>query len=269
MNYIGIGLRTPHFSAWEEFPPKEINYLEALSENHMTSRGRPYHILEKLRDQYALSFHGVSLSIARHDGLDQKYLKMLKAFIDEFNPLVVSDHLCWTGLPHQNAHNLLPVPYNQKSLEFIRSRVLQVQDFLKREIALENLSAYVDFKTSTMNEWEFWKSLLQQTDCKMMLDLNNVYVNAKNHQFDAKAYIDAIPYEKIAQVHLAGFTDMGKFLFDTHSRPVYPEVWNLYRHLNQSKGPVNTIVEWDDDIPELKVVIEEALKAKNIMEEFL
>lgn len=267
MSLIGIGLRTPHFNDWEENLPKEINYLEVLSENHMTSRGRPYQILSKLKDHYAFSFHGVSLSIARHDGPDQNYLKLLKDFIETFEPVVVSDHLCWSGLPHSNAHNLLPIPYNQESLKLIANRVHLVQDYLKRSIALENLSAYVDFKSSTMTEWEFWRELMLKTDCSMMLDVNNVYVNAVNHGFKAEEYLDAIPKNKIAQVHLAGFTDTGKFLFDTHSKPVYPQVWELYRHLIKRTGPLNTIIEWDDDIPELNVVISEALKAKQIVKD--
>jgi len=267
MDLVGIGLRTSHFNEWEDSPPQEINYLEALSENHMTSKGRPWAILEKLRENYQFSFHGVSLSIASHAGPRLDYLQVLKQFIDTFEPKVVSDHLCWTGLPHSNAHNLLPVPYNDESFLFLRDRVLEVQDFLKRPIALENLSAYVDFKTSTMSEWEFWKKLLSETDAMMMLDVNNVFVNAQNHGFDPKIYLDAIPQNKIAQVHLAGFTDAGKFLLDTHSKPVYPEVWILYRHLIQRVGAVPTIIEWDEDIPELSVVVAEAQKARAIIEE--
>jgi len=264
---FGVGLRTTHYSRLESNSDSQLDWFEILTENHLGSQGRPQTILAHLRQRYPFSFHGVSLNIASHEPLNLDYLRQLKRFADEYQPILISDHLCWTGLAERNLHNLLPIPYTPENLNYLARRIDQVQTVLERPLALENLSAYFDFKTSTLREWEFLAQLAQEADCKLLLDLNNIYVNACNHGFDARTYIDAIPADRIAQYHLAGYTDLGTHLFDTHSQAVYPDVWALYRYALQSKGLHPTLIEWDDEIPEFEVLEAEALKAKAIWQE--
>lgn len=263
----GVGLRTEHYSFLEENPPSDIDYFEAISENHMNSKGRPWEILEIIRKDYPLSFHGVSLNIGLASELNQNYLKKLKEMVDTFDPILVSDHLCWTGKPKTNFHNLLPFAYTEENLEHVASKVSQTMDFLKRPIALENLSAYFQYKDSTMKEWDFFSRLIEKTGCLMLLDVNNIYVNSVNQKFDPKEFVDAIPLERVAEIHLAGFTDMGDFLFDTHSKPVYPEVWELYKYVLSKRKNIPTLIEWDDDIPAFPTLKDEAMKAKQIFQE--
>lgn len=264
---VGVGLRTDHYSFLEESPETKVDFFEALTENHMNSAGRPYKILEKIRQDYPLTFHGVSLNIAHHDGLNYDYLKKVKELVLPFEPMVVSDHLCWTGEASNNLHNLLPFPYNEESLDLICNRIDEIQNFMNRVMVLENLSAYFDYKESTMKEWEFLAELTKRSGCQLLLDVNNIYVNAVNQKFDALTFIDAISPESIAEIHLAGFSDLGDFLFDTHSKPVYPEVWELYRVATKKAPHAPTLIEWDDDIPEFEVLQAEALKAKVIIDE--
>ena len=240
--------------------------MKILTENHLNSAGRPRTILDRVAQRYPLSFHGVSLNIACHQALDFQYLKSLKQMIQDYQPIIVSDHLCWTGLAHANLHNLLPLPYTPESITFLTERIEIVQDYLERKIALENLSAYFDFKASTMSEWDFIAQLAESADCLLLLDINNLYVNSVNHQFDPHTYIDAIPAERIVEYHLAGYSELDKFLFDTHSKPVYPDVWKLYEYTLKTKGIRPTLLEWDDEIPEFEVVEAEVLKAKAIWE---
>ncbi len=264
-NDIGVGLRSEHYTDLENSLETNVNWFEALTENHLDSKGRPFEILERVRQQYPLSFHGVSLSIAGHEELRPDYLKRLKEFYDYFEPEIISDHLCWTGLNDSNFHNLLPFAFTKENLNFLSDRINYVQDFLNRQISLENLSAYFDYKKSEMTEWEFIANLLKKSGHKQLLDVNNIYVNSKNHKFDPKIYIDAIPTESISHIHLAGFTDMGEFLFDTHSNPVFDEVWDLYRYTISTKGAIPTLIEWDEDIPSFEILQNEALKAKEIL----
>lgn len=264
---VGVGLRTDHYSYLEESPATQVDFFEALTENHMNSAGRPYKILETIRKDYPLTFHGVSLNIAHHSGLNHNYMKKVKDLVTPFEPMVVSDHLCWTGAPSNNLHNLLPFPYNEETLSLICDRVDEVQNFMNRVMVLENLSAYFDYKESTMKEWDFLSELTKRTGCQLLLDVNNIYVNAVNQKFDAKVFIDAIPSHSIAEIHLAGFSDMGDFLFDTHSKPVYPEVWELYKLATKKAVHAPTLIEWDDDIPEWNILQDEALKARKIIKE--
>lgn len=264
---VGVGLRTEHYSYLEDSPETKVDFFEALTENHMNSAGRPYKILEHIRKDYPLTFHGVSLNIAHHSGLDKDYMKKVKELVTPFEPMVVSDHLCWTGAPGNNLHNLLPFPYNEETLQFLCDRVDEVQNFMERVLVLENLSAYFDYEQSTMKEWEFLSELTKRSGCQLLFDVNNIYVNSVNQKFDPVTYIEAIPSKAIAEIHLAGFTDMGEFLFDTHSKPVHPEVWDLYR-LATAKAPhAPTLVEWDDDVPEWNILQDEALKARKIIGE--
>lgn len=267
MSLFGVGLRTKHYPNLEERPQTKLDWFEVVSENHMNSKGRPWEILELMRRDYPVAFHGVSLNIGLKKEVDLNYLKKLKEMIGVFDPMIVSDHLCWTGLPSSNIHNLLPLPYNDESIQMVTTKLDQIQSYLGREIALENLSAYFEFKNSTYSESEFLNLVAQKSGCKLLLDINNVYVNSQNLGFDAKAFIDSIPPEKVAQIHLAGFTNMGDFLFDTHSKPVYPEVWELFHYAVKNLKEVPVLIEWDEDIPEFEVLENEAMKAKKIWEE--
>lgn len=209
----------------------------------------------------------MSLNIAGSEPLNREYLQALRRFIADFEPLIVSDHLCWTGLSQNQLHNLLPVPYHPDLLPWLSERISEVQDQLGRRIALENLSAYVAFGEDSMSEWDFLAALAQRADCQILLDLNNLYVNAVNHGFDPEVYLAAIPAERIAQYHLAGYSDTGEFLFDTHDHPVYPPVWDLYARALETKGPRPTLIEWDDHLPDFARLEAEALAARRLWEQ--
>ena len=259
----GVGLRTEHYDHITATWPR-VDWFEAISENFMDSGGRPLHVLEQVRRRYPVALHGVSLSIGSTDPLDRGYLARLKALADRIEPAIVSDHLCWTGVEGENLHDLLPLPFTEEAIRHIAGRIEQVQEFLGRRILLENVSTYVTARHSTMPEWEFVTEIATLSGCGILLDLNNIYVNAFNHQFDPNTYLAHIPGELVGQFHLAGHTDMGTYLFDTHSRPVIEPVWALYRMALQRWGQVTTLIEWDDDIPPFPRLAEEADKARAI-----
>ena len=244
-----------------------MDWFEAISENFMDSGGRPLAILESVRARYPVALHGVALSIGSTDPLDRTYLARLKTLADRIEPAIVSDHLCWTGVEGEQLHDLLPLPFTEESLRHVVERVQQVQEALGRRLLLENVSAYVTFRHSTMPEWEFLTAVAQRSGCGILLDLNNIYVNAYNHQFDARDYLRHIPGELVGQFHLAGHTDMGAYLFDTHSRPVIDAVWGLYRNALDRWGPVTTLIEWDEEIPPFPRLAEEAARARAIASE--
>lgn len=259
----GIGLRTVHFAEILERRP-EVDFFEAITENFLETHGRPLRVLDRVAERTPVVLHGVSLNIGSSDPLDLGYLAKVKALAERVNAPWVTDHLCWTGVAGRNVHDLLPIPLNEESLEHVVRRVRTVQDFLDRPIHLENPSTYLEFATSTMGEAEFFARLMERAGCGMLLDVNNVFVSAFNHGWDAEAYLDAIPAERVVQVHLAGHTDRGTHLLDTHSDFVKDEVWNLYARLVARIGPVSTLVEWDEAIPSLDVVHAEALKARDV-----
>ena len=259
----GVGLRTEHYDVITQAWPR-VDWFEAISENFMDSGGRPLSILEQVRRHYPVALHGVSLSIGSTDSLDGQYLDRLKALVDRIDPAIVSDHLCWTSVDGENLHDLLPLPLTEEAIRHVAGRVEQVQTHLKRRILLENVSTYLTYRHSTMPEWAFLTEVAQRSGCGILLDLNNIYVNAYNHQFDPYAYVRAIPGELVGQFHLAGHTDLGDYLFDTHSAPVIEAVWELYRYALQLWGPVTTLMEWDDAIPPLPRLLEEADKARAI-----
>ncbi|MFZ8934239.1 MAG: DUF692 domain-containing protein [Bacteriovoracaceae bacterium] len=261
---FGVGLRTEHFPYLQQRPQTNVDWFEVLTENHMNSKGRPWQILEIIRADYPVSFHGVSLNIGLEAQLNRTYLRSLKKMIDVFNPFLVSDHLCWTGMEGNNIHNLLPLPYCKSVVERIASKMDQVQSFLGRSLALENLSAYMESSKSEMTEWEFLTEVARKSGCKILLDINNIYVNSVNHQFDPLDYLEYIPKDLVAQFHLAGFSDKGNFLFDTHSRAVQPEVWKLYKYAVKKWPQVPTLIEWDEDVPDFEVLENQALEAKKI-----
>jgi uncharacterized protein (UPF0276 family) len=257
---IGVGLRTAHFgtilSSWPA-----VDWFEILSENFLDTGGRPLWVLDQVAERYPVALHGVSLGIGNTDPLNRDYLKKLRALATRVRARWVSDHLCWTGIARRNTHDLLPLPYTEETLKHTIARVRQVSELIERPLVLENPSSYLEFATSVMPEWEFLGRLAEEADCGLLLDVNNVYVSAFNHSFDAGAYIDAIPADRVVQYHVAGHTNLGTHIIDTHSDHALTAVWELYRRAWQRTGPVATLYEWDEDVPEFQVVHAEACKA--------
>lgn len=260
----GLGLRSKHFPYLEKTPPKEAKWFEIVSENYMQSWGRPREFLHFIRRDFPVAMHGVGMSLASVEGVDRQYLGQLKSLINEIDPFIVSDHLCWTGLNHNNTHDLLPFPFTSESVDVVVNNIDQVQNYLGREILVENVSSYMTFETSEMSEKDFVNEILVRSGAKILLDLNNVYVNAINHNFDAKEYVDSIPSGCIGQMHLAGYSDMGDYLFDTHSKPVWPEVWKLFSRVIKKYPDVPFMIEWDEDIPSFPCLEDELKKAKEL-----
>lgn len=257
---IGIGLRTAHYAHILSKNPR-IDWFEVLSENYMDTGGRPAYVLDQVVERYPVALHGVSMSIGSTDPLNREHLRKLKALAERTRAHWVSDHLCWTGVLGRNTHDLLPMPYTEEALKHTVRRARQVSEILERPLVLENPSSYVEFAHSTMPEWEFLARLAEEADCGLLLDVNNVYVSSFNHRFDPVAYIDAIPADRVVQYHLAGHTNKGTHIIDTHSDHAIPAVWKLYAHAVRRTGPVATLYEWDEDVPAFEVVLKEALKA--------
>lgn len=256
----GIGLRTKHFPHILANRPK-VDWFEALSENFMDTGGRPLYVLDRVAERYPVVLHGVSMSVGSTDPLDVSYLEKLKALAERTQARWVSDHLCWTGVSGMNVHDLLPMPLTDESLAHVIDRVRRIQDVLERPIALENASSYLEFTQDTWAEWDFLSTLAQEADCALLIDVNNIYVSAFNHGFDPKEYLDGIPADRVVQHHLAGHTNRGTHIIDTHNDHVIDEVWELYRCAYGRFGSVSTLLEWDADIPDFDVVHAEALKA--------
>jgi uncharacterized protein (UPF0276 family) len=260
---FGLGLRPAHYEAIVADPPA-IDWFEVLTENYLVPGGRPMHWLDTIRRDYPMVMHGVSLSIGGTDPLDREYLQQVKALARRVEPLWISDHLCWTGTGGTNLHDLLPLPFTESALEHIAARVVQVQEILDRRILLENVSSYVSFSGSEYSEWDFVAALARRADCLILLDVNNVHVSAFNHGFDAKAYIDAMPADRVQQIHLAGHSHSGDWIVDTHDAPVADPVWELYEYATQRLGPVATMIERDDRIPPLADLVAELGRARHI-----
>jgi len=257
---VGIGLRPKHFGEILATGP-DIDWFEVLSENYMDTGGRPARVLDQVVERYPVALHGVSLSIGSTDPLDREYVRKLKALADRTKAHWVSDHLCWTGVLGRNTHDLLPLPYDEATLRHVVTRVREVQDLLERPLVLENPSTYLAFAGSTMTEWDFLRALATEADCGLLLDVNNVYVSAFNHGFDPREYVDRIPADRVVQYHVAGHTNKGTHIVDTHSDRALPEVWDLYARAVVRTGLVSTLFEWDADIPPLADVVAEAKKA--------
>ena len=265
---FGLGLRTDHYHDFVERRPA-VDWLEIISENYMVPGGKPLHYLDTIRRDYPMVMHGVSLSIGGTDPLDRDYLRGLRQLIDRVQPGWVSDHLCWTGVDHHNLHDLLPLPYTEAALRHLVDRVQQVQEFLGRNILLENVSSYVAYAADEMPEWEFVAELARRADCHLLFDVNNVYVSSRNHGFDPHVYVDAMPVERVKQIHLAGHEDHGDFVIDTHDHPVRDEVWDLYRYTIARIGAVPTMIERDDRIPPLDDLLAELAQARALAESAL
>jgi uncharacterized protein len=264
---FGLGLRPQHYPAILDGAPElrgAIDWFEIISENYMVDGGRPLAKLMAIRERYPMVMHGVSLSIGSTDPLNMDYLARLKALAARVEPAIISDHLCWTGVAGLNMHDLLPLPLTEEALAHVAARVDQVQSFLGREIALENASTYVTFAQDAMPEWEFLREIVHRTGCRLLLDVNNVYVSAFNHGFRASDYIDAIPREAVAYMHLAGHENNKTYIIDTHDHPVVEDVWQLYAYTVRRLGPVATMIERDDKIPPLEELVLELTRAREI-----
>ncbi|TFH23304.1 MAG: DUF692 domain-containing protein [Myxococcales bacterium] len=260
---FGVGLRPEHYDdVLGGRPP--VDWFEVVTENYMDTGGRPLHVLETVRRDRPVALHGVSLSIGSADPLDRRYLATLRELVDRIEPELVTDHLCWTGVDGRSLFDLLPVPYTAEVLDYVAERVGQVQDVLGRRILLENASTYIEYRCSQIPEPEFLAALAVKADCGILLDVNNIHVTCTNHGLDPYAYVNAIPVERVGQFHLAGFTDTGDYLFDTHSAPVCEEVWALYAHSVDRFGDVPTLVEWDAELPTCERLCEESAKARAV-----
>jgi uncharacterized protein len=262
----GIGMRPKHYGSLLGAPPP-VDWLEVISENFMVPGGRPLSVLDKVRREVPVVLHGVSLSIGGSDPLDRDYLNALRELAARVEPAWVSDHLCWGTHGKRWAHELLPLPYTEEVIEHVVARVLAVQDVLRRRILLENVSSYVAYQSSTMTEWDFLAEIARRADCGILLDVNNIFVSAHNHGFDALEYLRGVPVDRVGQIHLAGHSNKGTHLLDTHDHPVPDGVWALYREAVRRFGNVSTLVEWDDHIPELDIVVAESRKAAAIEKE--
>jgi uncharacterized protein (UPF0276 family) len=265
---FGLGLRAQHYAEILEGDP-QIDWFEAISENYMVPGGQPLRMLDRIRARYPIVLHGVSLSIASTTPFDPNYLAALKALAARVEPKFVSDHLCWTGVHGVNLHDLLPIPYTREALDHIVARVHQVQDYLQRPLALENVSTYVQFAQSEMPEWEFIAELTQRTGCWLVFDVNNVFVSAYNHEYDAHAFIEGIPADRVVQFHLAGHEHNMTHIIDTHDAIVPEPVWELYRAAVRRFGAVSTLIERDDNIPPLAELVAELSVARSIAQEML
>ena len=259
----GVGLRRQHYAHVLEQRPK-VDWFEVISENFMVAGGRAIEVLEAVRARYPIAMHGVSMSIGSTDPLNRNYLRQLRDLARRFEPAWISDHLCWTGVGGRNLHDLLPLPYTEEAIRHVVERIQRVQDTLERPILIENVSSYMAFADSTMTEWDFISTIANEADCGILLDINNIFVSAFNHRFDANQYIDAMPAECVVQYHLAGHSDHGTYLLDTHDHQVRDEVWALYQRAARRFGAVSALVEWDDNIPEFAELTAIADRARDI-----
>ncbi|HKE44881.1 MAG TPA: DUF692 domain-containing protein [Steroidobacteraceae bacterium] len=260
---FGLGLRTEHYEALLAEPVR-VDWLEALTENYLVPGGKPLHFLARLRERFPIALHGVALSIGGTDALDREYLAQVKALAARFEAAWISDHLCWTGVAGRNTHDLLPLPYTEEALRHVVERVRVAQDILGCRLVLENVSSYLSFHTSTLSEHEFLRAVAEQADCLILLDVNNVYVSSVNHGFDPLAYLDAMPVNRVRQVHLAGHDDHGPCLVDTHDRTVPAAVWELYVQAVRRFGAVPTSIERDANIPPLADLLAELDTARTL-----
>lgn len=264
---IGIGLRVPHYQDIFEKKPA-IDWFEIISENFMVDGGKPVANLERVLDNYPIVQHGVTLAIGSPDPLDWNYLKKLKALTKKTKTPWLSDHLCWGRLPGAHYHDLLPLPYTKDVINYVAERARIVQDYLEIPFALENLSSYVSFVDDEMPEWEFYAAIVEKADIFMMLDVNNIYVSSRNHGFNPRHYYESLPLDRVLQIHLAGHSDQGDYVLDTHDNYVKDEVWQIYAEVYPKTGGVSTLLEWDDNFLSFEHTWQEALKAKKFQAGF-
>ena len=260
---FGLGLRTQHYAEFLA-APQRVDWLELLSDNYMVPGGKPLVMLDRISADYPVVMHGVALSIGAADGLDEAYLDALAALAERVQPLWISDHLCWTGVHGQVLHDLYPLPYSKAALEIVVRNVQRVQERLKRSLVLENVSSYVGFSASSMTEWEFISEVCARTGCRLLLDVNNIHVSSVNHGFDAHEFLRGVPAHRVQQIHLAGHSDNGDHIIDTHDQPVADAVWALYAEALSLCGPVATMIERDDHIPPLAALVVELDRARSV-----
>lgn len=266
---VGIGLRSPHLRDLISNKPK-IDWVELLIDNYLNLEGGllEQQLLEIL-EYYPASFHGVGLSLGGTDPLDMRYLKQLKSWVDRINPQLISEHLSWSQFEGQYLPDLLPLPYTIETAQWVADRIRQVQNYLGRQILIENLSSYIQYDDSKMPEWEFLMTVAERADCFILLDINNIYVSSQNHGFSAQAYLRAMDPARVSEYHLAGHLKNQNILIDTHSRPVCADVWELYAQALRLIGPRPTLIEWDADIPELSVLLDQANYAKQQIQHYV
>ena len=264
---FGLGLRKEHYTDIIDTRP-QVDWFEVLTENYLIPGGKPLYYLDKIHQHYPMVMHGVSLSIGSSDPLKMDYLKQVKELANRIDAHWISDHLCWTGLNGTNAHDLLPLPYTEEAVDHVANRIQQVQDFLGRQILMENVSSYITYKQSgEVSEWEFFTEVCERADCLMLLDINNIYVSAINHEFDPIDYLNNVPIERVQQYHLAGHSDYTNYIIDTHDHAIVDSVWQLYKKAVARFGEVSTMIERDDNIPPLSDVLDELEQARQIAAE--
>jgi hypothetical protein len=260
---FGLGLRPDHYQTiLQTHPP--LDWFEIITENYLVPGGKPLYYLQQIRELYPIVMHGVSLSIGSSDPLDLTYLAQVKALAERVEPQWISDHLCWTGVNGLNMHDLLPLPYTAQTIEHVVARIQQVQEYLGRQILIENVSSYLSYQQSEMTEWQFVAEIAKRADCFILLDVNNIYVSAFNHEFNALDYLAGIPAERVYQIHLAGHAQHDNYIIDTHDAPVIPSVWDLYGETIKQLGNVSTMIERDDHIPALEELLLEVEQARQI-----
>ncbi len=262
---VGIGLRIPHYQHIFEQKPV-VDWFEIISENYMVDGGRPLHVLDRILDQYRVVQHGVSMYFGSAEPLNREHLRRLKTLVRRTNTPWLSDHLCWGSVDGRYTHDLLPMPYTFEAARLTAEKIRQVQDYVEVPVAVENVSSYAEFHLSEMSEWQFLNEVVKQADCGVLLDVNNIYVSSRNHSFDPFEYVNSVPAERVAQIHIAGHSRFEKYTLDTHDHPVIDPVWDLYRRAIERCGPTATLLEWDDNIPSFEEVHREALKANRFLE---
>jgi uncharacterized protein (UPF0276 family) len=265
---VGVGLRVPHYKAVLGERPR-MDFFEVITENFMVDGGKPLYHLDRVLETYPVILHGVSLDIGGPSAPSKDYLRKLKALVRRVRPAWLSDHFCWTGTHENVVHDLLPLPYTRQVIDLLVERARRIQDYLEVPFALENTSSYMAYRDSEMTEWQFVSEVCERADIGLMFDVNNVYVSAYNHGFDAYEFIRNVPHERVLQIHLAGHTNLGSHIIDTHNGNVIDPVWDLYRGAIELCGPVSTLIEWDDEIPEFPVLNALAEKARDVRTEAL
>ena len=265
---FGLGLRAEHYQDVLDRKPQNIDWFEILSENYMIDGGKPLYFLDAIRADYPMVMHGVSMSLGSTDELDFNYLQQLKTLIDRIEPRWFSDHLCWTGVDQRNMHDLLPLPYTEEAVIHVADRISRVQDFIGSQMLIENLSSYITYCEDVMPEWEFLSAVAERADCYLLLDVNNIYVSSFNHHYDPIDYLNGVPVDRVWQHHLAGHTNDGNLIIDTHDEDIIDPVWQLYAETARRFGPVSTMIERDGNIPELDEVLAELDQARRIAAPF-
>lgn len=260
---FGLGLRKEHYQDVIDTEP-DIDWFEILTENYLVDGGKPLYFLEQIAQRYPLAMHGVSMNIGNTEPLDKDYLKQIKALKNRIQAQWLSDHLCWTGINGTNSHDLLPLPYTEEAIKHIVQRIEQVQDFIGCRMLIENVSSYVSYQQSEMTEWAFLTEIAERADCLLLLDINNIYVSAVNHEFDPLGYLLSIPPQRVQQFHLAGHSDYGDYIIDTHDMPVCETVWKLYAKAVEHFGDVTFMIERDANIPPFEELRAELNLARDI-----